>query len=56
MNENKKLHPEDSELGLAGLWTSGFLAMELFRQKHKCIQCCPIYNLKKKKTSKHIKI
>lgn len=26
------------------LW---FLAMELFSQKHKCIQCCPIYNRKK---------
>lgn len=43
----KKKEEADPEEGLAELWASGFEAMELFSRKHKCIQCCPIYNHKK---------
>lgn len=45
--EKKKKEEADPEEGLAELWASGFEAMELFSRKHKCIQCCPIYNHKK---------
>lgn len=42
LNEKKKRDPEEGLGTAVDLW---FRAMELFSQKHKCIQCCPIYNL-----------
>lgn len=53
--KKKKTDPEDSEMGLAELRTCGFWAMELFSQKYKCIQCCPIYNWKNRQTYKKSK-
>lgn len=56
MNELKKIFLSRSlSNGLGTVMDLWFWAMELFSQKHKCIQCRPIFTTEKNKTGKHIK-